>query len=118
MNAPVQSLEDVVALLEEQGQMILASTVMHYAAPVAVTPGRIDIVPLPGAPPKLAGDLGAALTQITGTRWIVTVARESGGATVAQTRASAAAAARQKLQADPMVSAVLLAFPGAVIEES
>ncbi len=114
----ISSLNDVVALLESDGQMILATSVAYYAAPVKMEPGRIEIMPMDGAPPKLAGDLGAALSTLTGTRWIVTLARTGGGLTVAQTRAEEAEATRARLMQDPMVSAVLLAFPGAKLDET
>lgn len=114
----IHNLEDVVAVLEADGQMILATSVIHYAAPVKIEPGRIEIVPLEGAPPKLAGDLGAALSQLTGMRWVVSLARAGGGDTIAQANARMAAAARAQILQDPLVSAILLAFPGTQIDDN
>jgi DNA polymerase-3 subunit gamma/tau len=45
----LHTIEDVVAALEQDGQMILATSVAHYVSPVKIEPGRIDFVPLPGA---------------------------------------------------------------------
>jgi DNA polymerase-3 subunit gamma/tau len=111
----IRTMADVVAVLESDGQMILATSVAHYVSPVLVEPGRIDMVPLQGAPAKIAGDLGAALTQLTGTRWVVSIARSGGAETVATLRARAEDDARAKIMNDPSVRAVILAFPGATI---
>jgi DNA polymerase-3 subunit gamma/tau len=117
-SAPIlHTMADVVAVLEQDGQMILATTVAHYAVPVKIEAGRIEMVPLQGAPPKIAGDLGAALTQITGMRWIVTIGKEGTGETVAAARSRMDVARHQLIMDDPTVQAIILAFPGAKVRE-
>jgi DNA polymerase-3 subunit gamma/tau len=50
-----------------------------------------------------------------GTRWVVTVAREGGGPTLAEQRKSARAARLESVMQEPMVRAVLDRFPGAEV---
>ncbi len=112
----IRTMTDVVAALEQDGQMILATTVAHYVSPVSIQPGRIDMVPLKGAPPKIAGDLGVALTALSGVRWVVSIAQSGGGETVAVARARAEEEARLVIMEDPMIKSVILAFPGAQVQ--
>ena len=83
---------------------------------VRLEPGQIEFRPGPRAPRTLAGDLAQKLKDWTGTRWVVTLARE-GGAAHAR-RAKARAAWPRKIEAvaqEPLVRAVLDRFPGAEI---
>ncbi|HEY5237464.1 MAG TPA: hypothetical protein VIJ62_03720, partial [Rhizomicrobium sp.] len=51
----------------------------------------------------------------TGTRWVVTVAREGGAPTLAEAKRSAKAARLEAVAQEPLVRAVLDRFPGAEI---
>ena len=112
----LQTLEAIVMALENQGHMILASQVTHFVQLVRLEPGRLEFTPAPGAPQKLAADLGAALLQMTGDRWVVVLANGAAQPTLAAVHKDRAQAVRQDVEADPMVSAVLLAFPGTQID--
>lgn len=114
----LSSAQAITSYLEEQGQMILASSVSHYMAPLRIEAGRIECVMLQGAPPKLAGDLGAALSQLTGMRWVVTLGHGTPGLTGAQEQAKAREVEHHRILQTPVVQAVLLAFPGAQLEEN
>lgn len=114
----LSSLADVVARLEVEGQMILASHVAHFVCVIKFEAGRIEFVPVDGAPPRLANDLSAALQNMTGERWVVSIGRGDGQPTLNEQNKIAAQQKRDHIAADPAIAAVLLAFPGAVIEES
>lgn len=115
--AALQTIGDVVHALEEQGHMILATQVSHYVQVVAFDRGRIDFMPVDGAPPKLANDLGVALQQITGERWVIALARGTAQPTYAEQLREQERKIRAEVEADPVVRGILLAFPGTVIDD-
>jgi DNA polymerase-3 subunit gamma/tau len=106
----------VLALLEEKREGMLANHFLNNVHVVRCEPGRLEFRPAPGAPSDLANKLGETLTRLTGTRWVVSVAREGGEATLAAQRATKQAADRASATAHPLVQAVLAAFPHATIE--
>ncbi|MEJ2014693.1 MAG: DNA polymerase III subunit gamma/tau [Limibacillus sp.] len=63
----------------------------------------------------LAGRLGRLLPEWTGRRWMVSVSGEAGQPTLADRKASHEAAARDALLQEPLVKALLNAFPGAAL---
>jgi DNA polymerase-3 subunit gamma/tau len=83
---------------------------------VSFEPGRIEFRPADGAPSNLAGRLGEFLKAETGDRWVVTVSRGDGAATVQQQRDAAAEESKAKAAEHPLVRAVMENFPGARIE--
>ncbi|MGB0719808.1 MAG: DNA polymerase III subunit gamma/tau [Bdellovibrionales bacterium] len=113
----IKTFEDVVALLEQENEVLLASQVYQYAHPVKLEPkpagGLLEIRPQPEAPQKLAPDLGAALSRICGQRWVVSVSSASGGATLAQQREAAKDAAIQEVLQTPIIRDILSVFPDA-----
>jgi DNA polymerase III subunit gamma/tau len=111
------TLEGMVALLEQNGQMIVASQVAHYVRPIKLEPGHLEFMPVDGAPPRLSQDLGAALQQMTGQRWIIAVGRGVAQPTLAEQQRQQEESIRANIENDPVVRAVLLAFPGTKIED-
>ena len=80
-------------------------------------PGRIEFEPAPGAKSDLAARLSQRLQGWTGARWGVSVVNTGGAPTLAEERDAAPNAARAEAMGNPLVQAVMLAFPGAVITE-
>jgi len=78
-------------------------------------PGQIEFRPSTRAPRTLSGDLAQKLKEWTGTRWVVTVAREGGAPTIAEAKRDASTAKLESVAQEPMVRAVLDRFPGAEI---
>ena len=109
------SLADVADLATERRDMKLKFAVERQLRPVRFEPGRIEVEPTPDAPPGLVGDLGRRLSEWTGARWVVTVTRGGGGATLHESRTETAARRRDDALADPLVAAVLARFPGAEV---
>jgi DNA polymerase-3 subunit gamma/tau len=115
-NAPtLATLEEIVAVAQAQGATALKVQLENYVHLVHLEPGKIEFRPDNRAPPTLAGDLAQKLRDWTGTRWVVTVAREGGDATLAEQKRSAKAQRLESVMQEPMVRAVLDRFPGAQV---
>jgi len=111
-----QSFLQVVELFEQHHEAVLRAHLFAHVHLVRFEPGRIELRPIEGAPRDLPNRLGSLLTQWTGERWVVSVSSEPGEPTLkeraeARTQSLKSAAARE-----PLVRAVLDAFPGARIE--
>ena len=65
--------------------------------------------------PALPAALSKKLEEWTGTRWMIAVARDGGGPTIAEERRKAQDRLVDDARADPLVAAVLKTFPGAEI---
>ena len=115
--AMLGSFDAVMALIRDKRDMKLLTDVEMGLRLVSYTPGRIEFEPGPGAPPDLAARLSQRLQGWTGTRWGVSVVSEGGAATIAEVQSDALSAARAEAAENPLVQAVLLAFPGAKITE-
>ncbi len=103
------SLEEVVALCQEQGEATLAAQLIRAVHLVRFERGRIEIRPQDNTPQDVAGKLGAFLNANTGERWMVSVSNQTGEPTLYEQQINTAAA-------DPFVKSLLDAFPGAKIE--
>lgn len=84
---------------------------------VRYAPGRIEFQPTPEAPSDLAARLSGRLQGWTGVRWGVSVVSDGGGRTIAEERDAEQEALRQEARNNPLVQAVLEAFPGARVAE-
>ncbi|MEJ1994571.1 MAG: DNA polymerase III subunit gamma/tau [Limibacillus sp.] len=111
----LSSFEEVVALVGERKEAVLASQLAQEVHLVRFEPGRIELRPTERAPRDLTGRLGRLLTEWTGRRWMVSVSGEEGQPTLADRKASHEAAARDALLQEPLVKALLNAFPGAAL---
>ncbi|HNS43931.1 MAG TPA: DNA polymerase III subunit gamma/tau [Alphaproteobacteria bacterium] len=114
-NSNLETLADVVGLLEQHGAMILASQVVHGVELVKLEPLRIEYHPAPEADPKLASDLSKKLTQITGQRWVVSISMREGQPTLARQHEMALAVERTAVMANPVIARFLSVFPKAEI---
>jgi len=109
----LSSFEEVVALVSERREAVLASQLAQEVNLVRFEPGRIELRPSERAPRDLPGRLGRLLTEWTGSRWMVSVSGEEGQPTLADRKAGHEAEAREALLQEPLVKALLNAFPGA-----
>lgn len=109
------SFADVVELAEERGEMILHANLISNVHLVSFQPGKIEYHPADHAPQDLAQRLIKFLNDHTPRRWSVTVSREAGQATLNQQKEAHAAEERAEAAREPLVKAVLEAFPGAHI---
>ncbi|OYU41446.1 MAG: DNA polymerase III subunit gamma/tau [Pseudorhodobacter sp. PARRP1] len=111
------SFAQVVELIREKRDMRLLMEVEEGVRLVKYATGRIEFEPAPGAKSDLAARLSQRLQGWTGARWGVSVVNSGGAATLAEERDAAAEAARAEAMGNPLVQAVMLAFPGAKITE-
>ncbi|NCT40207.1 MAG: DNA polymerase III subunit gamma/tau [Alphaproteobacteria bacterium] len=112
----IKTLEDVVLILEQHDEMLLASNVYQYAHLVKLDEGLIELRTQEHAPPKLAPDLGSALKRITGNRWMVSVSSAPGLPTLAEKKIAAIAAEREEILNMPVIRDIMAAFPDAEIQ--
>ncbi len=111
------SFDHVVDLVREARDMTLLVEIETALRLVRYAPGRIEFEPAPGAKPDFAQRLAHRLQSMTGARWGVSVVSAGGQPTLAEQRAEEQAAARLAVAGDPLVAAVMAAFPGAEIVE-
>ncbi len=114
---PLPTFQHVVDLIREKRDMLLLKEVEDGVKLVRYAPGRIEFQPSPLARPDLAARLSQRLQGWTGSRWGISVVNEGGAATLAEERDAEENAARAEALENPLVKAVLAAFPGAKIAE-
>ncbi|HUO99178.1 MAG TPA: DNA polymerase III subunit gamma/tau, partial [Rhizomicrobium sp.] len=115
-NAPVfRSLEELAALAQANGAPVLKVHIENDVHLVNLEPGRLEFRPSGRAPRTLAADLAQKLKDWTGTRWVVTLAREGGAPTISEQKKAAKAARHERVLQEPLVRAVMDRFPGAEI---
>ena len=114
MAAPtLRSLEEIAALAAPRSELKIL--IENNIRLVRLEPGRIEFCPTGAVPKSLAADLAQKLKDWTGTRWVVTLAREGGAPTLAEQKKAAKAARHERVLQEPLVRAVLDRFPGAEI---
>lgn len=105
----------VVALIEQARDIKLLVEVKTCLRLVSYAPGRIEFQPTETAPSDLSQRLGRALTLATGARWVISVANEGGGPTIAEAEQAQRHALEAELEQHPLLQAVKAAFPEAKI---
>ena len=111
------TFDHVIDLIREKRDMTLLFSVEACLRLARYSPGRIEFEPTPDAPSDLAATLAARLQNWTGARWGVSVVGSGGAPTIAESRDSERLAAEAEALQNPLVQAVLAAFPGAKITE-
>lgn len=110
-----QTFEQIVELAENVGEMILHANLISNVHLVNFQPGKMEYHPGDHAPGDLAQRLTKMLNDHTARRWVVSVSREPGQPTLKQQEEAVIAAEKAEAAQDPLVKAVLEAFPGAEI---
>jgi DNA polymerase III subunit gamma/tau len=111
------TFEDVVALIRARRDMSLLIEVENGLRLVSYAPGRIEFEPSEQASPELAARLGQRLKLWTGVRWGLSVVSRGGAKTIAEARAEHRDDLMARARENPVVMAVLAAFPGAEITD-
>ncbi len=109
------TFDQVVDLIRAKRDMLLLTEVETDLRLVRYAPGRIEFEPMPMAKPDLAARLSQRLQGWTGQRWGVSVVAGGGAPTIAETREAQENVARAEALDNPLVQAVLAAFPTAKI---
>jgi DNA polymerase III subunit gamma/tau len=111
-----QSFLQVVELFEKSHEALLRAHLYAHVHIVHFETGRIELRPDESAPRDLPNKLGSLLAQWTGQRWVVSVSSEPGEPTLKEQAEARAQSMKSEAARDPLVRAVLDAFPGARIE--
>ena len=109
------SLADIAALADANRDMAFKVLLKRCVRLVHIEPGRLDISLTDVAPKTLMGDLTRKLQDWTGRRWVVSLSREEGSATLAEEENARRETALMDARSDPAVAAILERFPGATI---
>jgi DNA polymerase-3 subunit gamma/tau len=109
------SFADLVALAGEKRDLKMKHALEHAVRLVRFEDGRIELGFTEDAGQGLAGELSRRLEEWTGRRWMVVVAREAPGETIAEAKRAARDRLVDDARSDPLVAAVLSRFPGAEI---
>ncbi len=109
----IKTLPDVVQVLEQGNAVLLASQVHQFVHLVKLTKGRLEFRPAENAPQKLAQDLGKALKDLTGDRWVVSISQAPGAMTLAEQAQAAQNQEFEAVKAMPIVRDILNVFPDA-----
>jgi len=112
-----QTFEQVVALIGEKREVGLQMDVQRYVKPVAFKPGAITYESAEGAPFDLARKLSSRLREWTGRTWLIAANGQGGGETMIEIDRRKRGEERAEIEADPFITAVMQAFPGARIGE-
>jgi DNA polymerase III subunit gamma/tau len=115
--ARLSSFDDVVALAGKHRDIQLKLALERDVRVVRFEEGSIEISPTPRASPQLAQHLMRRLQEWTGKRWMVAISNQEGAPSLYERREAAAAAAREGIEALPLVQKVREHFPGAEIVE-
>lgn len=110
-----QTFDQVVALIRDKRDMKLLFEVESTLRLARYAPGRIEFEPTADAAPDFAARLGQRLQSWTGTRWGVSVVSSGGAPTIAEEQDREMAEARAEAMTQPLVQAILAAFPAARI---
>jgi DNA polymerase III subunit gamma/tau len=110
-----ESFDAVVALVGAHREGLLQAKLMSAVHLVHFEPGRIEVRLAESAPDDLPRQLSRFLNEHTCRRWLVTVSRTGGEATLVEQREAANAAQLARAAGHPVVRAVLDVFPGASI---
>ena len=113
--ASVNSFSGVVALFGQHREAVLQSHIMNFVHLVKFEQGHLSLRLKEGAPHNLSGQLSNKLSQWTGQRWVISISREEGEPTLAETNQSRQQARLKAVAAHPLVSEALKTFPGAKI---
>ena len=111
------SFDQIVALIREKRDMQLLVEVETGLRLVQYAPGRIEFEPAPGASRDLAAKLSQRLQGWTRSRWGVSVVASGGAPTIAEIREEERREAETGALQNPLVKAVLTAFPNAKITD-
>lgn len=116
-NNNLDTVADIVSLLEQNGALILAANVAEYVELVKLDKTHIECSMASGAPAKLPSDMTKKLSEITGSRWIVSLTSQRGAPTLKAQKQDSDEKLLRSIKDDKIVKSVLTNFADAEIIE-
>lgn len=110
------TLTEIVALAEENDEMLLAARIRNHVRLVNLQAGRLEIGLTGNAPETLIGDLAKQLSLWTDKRWFVSLSDKHGINTLAEEAAESANRMHDTIAKDQLVTKIMEVFPGASID--
>lgn len=114
-NPRPESLKALIALANAQRDIHLKFLLKENIRLIALDGNTLTFEPTADAPHTLPQQLGKALLELTGERWILKTVDSGGGATVAEEEKSKREALLSDAENDPDVIAIQDIFPGAKV---
>lgn len=115
--AAPESFREVISLFAKHREAALCTNLRNNVHLVSFEPGRIELRPDDHAPRNLASHTAALLTNWTGNRWVVSISREEGAPTLVQQEEAIEQAAKDSVEALPLIQSIKTAFPGAKVSK-
>lgn len=109
----VQNMEDLVGLLRQHQEYLLAEQLYHFAHPIKIKHGNIQFRQKPEAIPELAQNLKKKLQLVTGENWMVTLSNDRGSATLGEIDEANRLQELADVAKMPVVDNILSIFPDA-----
>lgn len=103
----------LVALLENNSEHLLAVHAAAHLRPILFAPPAIEASTVKPLPADFLRDLGAALRRITGKTWNITTSASPGAPSLKDAREASDRSRDEEIRAAPVVAAILDAFPDA-----
>ncbi len=111
--AKINTLEDMVELLNEHKEIMLASQLYNFAHLVNIEHGRLEFRQADGAMPDLSQKLSRALKEITNDHWMIAITKTGGENTLCEKDEAAGAKELSDVAKLPIVDNILKIFPEA-----
>lgn len=105
------SLEDIVALCYEKGEVLLGSEIHARVRLVTLQPKRLEFNPMPGTSKDLAQRLRQYLTQWTGQQWFISISNQEGQPTLSEQKALAEKKEMDIVQNHPIIQKLAQKLP-------
>ena len=109
------TLDQLASLLSDHGEHMLGSVLRRDARLIALSAGHVRLTRTDQIDDRTAAAIGAAVSRILDSAWVVELVDEVGAPTLLEQVATMAGHADAELRDHPIVAAVLTAFPNAIL---
>lgn len=116
--SPAPLWADLVTQVEKSGQLLLAQTMRDWVQVISLQPGHLIYTIAPGFHDDPGQEMRDALAAATGQRWVVERGTGQAAPTLREQAEASKEAEAEALRRDPLIAAVLSAFPQAEILET
>jgi len=107
---------DLVALAGEKRDILIKHALESSLRPVSIGDGRLEVALVENADPGIIQNLMAKLKLWTGRQWVISLANDAAHVpTLREQREEHLEAVREEAHQDPLVQAILDAFPGSTV---